>query len=504
MTKEISNNSRIAKNTLYLYLRMFITMAVGLYTSRVVLQTLGIDDYGIYNIVGGIVILFSFISNALRNATQRFLSFEIGKTTDGNVQKIFNISIQSHIIICLLLFLLAETIGLWFCLTQLNVPVSRENIINYVYQFSVITFLVQVIQVPFYSAIISYERMSFYTYISILESFIKLVLVYLLIVSPWDKLVVYSALIAVASVIILLANVLYCIIKLGLNSFYIEKDKHYFKSMMSFSGWSMANGCATMFSQQGANYFMNIFSGVAANAAFGIANQVSAIIYSFVSNFQSAFQPQIVKQYAAKDYDTLNKLIFRSSLLSYYLLLLIVISFGVEANYLLEKWLGVVPDNTSIFCILLLCYFLIDAIQAPIWMLTYGTGNIKKYTIVTAIMTILNLPLAWLLLYYQKPLYSIFVVKILLNICCCVYRMIYVNKHINFPSLEYVKKVGFRAICVTMIILVSIRLISLFNIQPVINILISCICSGMIILLLGFDSSDRKSILLIFKRMISK
>lgn len=483
---------------------MFITMAVGLYTSRVVLQTLGIDDYGIYNIVGGIVVLFSFISNALKNATQRFLSFEIGKKTEGSVQRIFKVSIYCHIIICVLLILLAETVGLWFCVNQLNVPTDRGDVIVYVYQFSVLTFLVQVMQVPFYSAIISYERMSFYAYISILESVLKLGLVYLLVISPWDKLVVYSALIALVSAIILLVNIFYCIVKLGLKSFGFERDKQSFKSLMSFSGWSMVNGCAVLFSQQGANYFMNIFSGVAANAAFGIANQVSGIIYSFVSNFQSAFQPQIVKQYAAKELNTLKQLIFRSSLLSYYLLLIIAVSFGVESNFVLEKWLGVVPDNTPIFCILLLCYFLLDAMQAPIWMLTYGTGNIKKYTIVTAFLTIVNLPIAWLLLYNQMPLYSIFVARIVLNLCCCIYRMIYVKNNIKFPSLEYVKKVCLRALYVTLLILLSAILITHINIHPLVRILMSCFCSSLIILMCGFAPSDKKYMIFNLKRMILK
>lgn len=504
MSDILSSNSIIAKNTLFLYLRMFIIMAVGLYTSRVVLQTLGIEDYGLYNIIGGIVVLFSFISNALKNATQRFLSYEIGKRSRADVQKIFNLSLQCHMIICVVLLLLAETIGLWFCSTQLNVPESRENVVAYVYQFSVLTFIIQVMQVPFYSAIISYEKMSFYAYISIFEATFKLGLVYLLVMSPWDKLVVYSALIAIVAIIVLILNASYCIIKLGLRSFYIVRDKHTFKNLMSFSGWSMANGCAVLLSQQGGNYFINIFSGVAANAAFGIANQVSGVIYSFVSNFQSAFQPQIVKQYAAKEYASLKKLIFRTSLLSYYLLFIIAVSFSVQSNFVLEKWLGVIPKDTSIFCILLLCYFLLDAIQAPIWMLTYGTGKIKDYTIITALITIINLPVSWFLLYYKMPLYSIFVTRIILNICCCVYRMIYVWKNIQFPSLEYLKKVCLRAYCVSFFTIILVYFLSGIQMHPILSILLSFICSSLIILLCGFELSDRRIIIRNLKNILFK
>lgn len=500
MSNQLSNNNtRIAKNTIFLYLRMFITMFVGLYTSRVVLQTLGVDDYGIYNIVGGIVVLFSFISNALKNATQRFLSFEMGKKEQGNIQKVFNVSILCHIIICLFLILLAETIGLWFCKTQLNVPANRENVIVYVYQFSVITFLVQVMQVPFYSAIISFERMSFYAYLSILEAFLKLGIVYLLVISPVDKLILYSALITIVSIVILFANILFCYLSLGLRLFRFENDKQSFKSLMSFSGWSMVNGCASMFSQQGANYLMNIFSGVTANAAFGIANQVSAVIYNFVANFQSAFQPQIVKQYSAKDFSSLQQLIFRASLLSFYLLFLISLPFAIEADYILEMWLGIVPENTSIFCILLLCYFLIDAVQAPIWMLIYGTGMIKEYTIVTALLTIMNLPVCWMLFNFNYPLYSFFVLRIILNFCCCIYRMIYVSKKINFPSLQYLKKVCGRILFVTSITFVMVVVCLDAQLHPLVRIFFSFFIAGLVIMFFGFDPYDRSIIFKIIK-----
>lgn len=502
--KNTSNNSRIAKNTLYLYIRMFITMAVGLYTSRVVLQTLGIEDYGIYNIVGGIVVLFSFISNALRNATQRFLSFEIGQNIEGNVQKVFNISIQCHIVICIVLLLLAETVGLWFCLTQLNVPDCRSDVVIYVYQFSILTFLVSVMQVPFYSAIVSYEKMSFYAYISIFEAVLKLCLIYLLVVSPWDKLIVYSTLVATVSIVILLATMYYSISKLRLRLVRFDRDMQTFKSLMGFSSWSMVNGGAVLFSQQGANYFMNVFSGVTANAAFGIANQVSGVIYSFVSNFQSAFQPQIVKQYAAKEYSSLKQLIFRTSLLSYYLLFLITISFVVESDYILEKWLKIVPENTSIFCILLLCYFLLDAIQAPIWMLTYGTGKIKEYTLVTAFLTIINLPVSWLLLCYQLPLYSIFVFRIIINLSRCIYRMFYVSKNINFPSMEYFKKVCLRALSVTLLTFILIILLSEIKLYPIAHILLSFILTSLVILIFGFEPSDRSLIIKNVKYKLQK
>lgn len=491
MSDNSSNNKRIAKNTIYLYLRMFVTMAVGLFTSRIVLQTLGIDDYGVYNIVGGVVVLFSFISNALRNATQRYLSYELGKSEDADVNKVFNMSIQCHVLICLTLLILAETIGLWFTTTQLNIPEGREIAVQYVYQFTVITFIIHVMQVPFNSAIIAYERMSFYAIVSIVEAVLKLMLVYLLVFLPWDKLILYSILVAFSALVVFISYALYCYKYIKLDKFRIVKDKELFKGLTSFSGWSMMNGCATLFAQQGGNYFINIFSGVAANAAFGIANQVSSLIYSFVSNFQSAFQPQIVKQLASNQKEILNTLLYRTSSLSYYLLLIISIPFAFEADYLLQLWLGIVPENASLFCILLLIYFLLDSIQAPLWMLIYGTGEIKSYTIVTGLFTLANLPFAWMLLFLGFPLYSIFVVRIVLNVCCCIYRMVYVNRKIEFPSLDYLLTVCLRALVVTGISLVLTYGVACIGLHPLIIILLSVIITSIIILLIGLSKDDK-------------
>lgn len=494
MSDNSSNNKRIAKNTIYLYLRMFVTMAVGLFTSRIVLQTLGIDDYGIYNIVGGVVVLFSFISNALRNATQRYLSYELGKSEHADVNKVFNMSIQCHVLICLSLLVLAETIGLWFTTTQLNIPEGRELAVQYVYQFTVITFVIHVMQVPFNSAIIAYERMSFYAVVSIVEAVLKLLLVYLLFFLPWDKLILYSILVTLSALIVISVYVIYCYRCIKLARYKIVKDKDLFKGLTSFSGWSMINGCANLFAQQGANYFINVFSGVAANAAFGIANQVSSLIYGFVSNFQSAFQPQIVKQLASKQRDELNTLIYRTSSLSYYLLLIVSIPFAFEADYLLQLWLGVVPENASLFCVLLLIYFLLDSMQAPLWMLIYGTGEIKSYTIITGLFTLANIPLAWLLLHLDFSLYSIFIVRIMLNIFCCVYRLVYVNRRIQFPSMNYLVTVCLRALVVSILSLLLTYGIVRIGFHPLYIIILSMIITVILILLLGLSKNDKKNI----------
>ena len=484
---------------------MFITIAIGLYSSRIVLETLGITGYGVYNIVGGVVVIFSFISNALRNSTQRFLSFEIGKRENQNIQKVFDASIQCHLYICVALVFFAETVGLWFTNTQLNIPVGQEYVVTSVYQFSIITFLLQVLQVPYNSMIISHEKMGFYAHLSILEALLKLGILYFLVVSSINKVILYSALVTVVNFIILVIYIIYCHKRFGLKRFHKVHSKNNLKDILNFSKWSMLNGCSTIVSQQGGNYLINIFSGVAANAAFGISNQVSSVIYSFVSNFQTAFQPQIVKLYASKNLTQLIPLLMRASLLSYYLLLIIAFPFCLEAQSVLQLWLGIVPEYSAIFCILILVFFLIDSVQAPLWMLIYGSGKIKQYTLVTGSLTILNLPISFVSLLIGLPIYSIFVVRILLSVICSIYRLFYVKINEDFPVLPYISNVVGRSTVVTLASLLLVFPVKAFCNSPAIIIIFSICTIGTLILLLGFTPKDKRIIFnLIRSKIISK
>lgn len=495
MPSTSANNIRIVKNTLYLYVRMFVTMAIGLITSRVILKTLGVDDFGIYNIVGGVVILFSFISNSLRNATQRFLSYELGKKNEKGLRQILNVSISCHVLIGIVLLILSETIGLWFVKTQLNIPVERQYAADWVYQFSILTFLLHIFQVPYNATIISYEKMSFYAYVSIVEVLLKLGIVYLLLVASWDKLIVYSALVSVVAFIILIMNAGYCRWKLKTGKLILGYNKELFGRLMKFSGWSMVNGSSILFAQQGGNILLNIFKGISANAAFGIANQVTNAVYAFVSNFQYAFQPQIVKLYALGNKAELYKLINRTSLVSFYLLLLIAIPFSIEADYVIKLWLGTVPAYSANFCILMIVYFLLDSIQAPLWMLIYGTGEIKTYTLWTASLTILNIPISLLLLKCGYSIYSVFYVRVLLNIACCCYRVFYIKRYTGFPGTAYLKNVILRASLVAVIagsISLLIKHQQLISyIHPILVVLLSIIITFLSIWFLGFSPKDK-------------
>lgn len=483
---------------------MFIVMFVGLFTSRIILQTLGVDDYGIYNIVGGIIVLFSFINNALRNATQRYISYELGKKDDSDWQKVLHVSITCHVLIAIIILILGETVGLWFLETQLNIPGDRMNAARVVYQFSILTFIVHIFQVPYNAAIISHEKMSFYAYVSIIESGLKLLVAYAIVVSTKDKLILYSAAIALVSLIILVAYIYYCRTKLHSGRYKYDRDKGLFKSLMSFSGYSMFNGAASLFSQQGCNIFINIFNGVAANAAFGVASQASSIIYSFVSNFQSAFQPQIVKLYASKEDESLKALLNRASMISFYLLLIIAIPFCLEAEYVLHLWLGIVPDYSALFCILLLLFYMIEAVSAPLWMLIYATGRIKFYTIWSAILVIMNLPISWALLKLGYPIYIVFVVRVIINIITSIARLFHLGILEKFDVWNYVKQVIFPS-SLTTIIAVSLCLIlkyTLVNVHPLLFIGYTIIISGGIIWIVGLRKAEKTFIISYIKNAI--
>jgi O-antigen/teichoic acid export membrane protein len=446
----VANNRRIAKNTIYLYIRMLVTLIVSLYTSRLILRELGVEDFGIYNIIGGVIVLFSFLNTAMTEASQRFISFELGRGNHNVLNKTFCMSMTCHLVIAIALLLIAETFGLWIINTKLNIPIERLTAAKWVYQFSIFTFIMGILRVPYNASIISYEKMSFYSFASILEVVLKLIMVFALSVSPIDVLILYSALIFVVSVISWFIYYLYCRAKIPICKYRIFWDSKLYNKLMGFSGWSMLGGSSVIASQQGGNILINLFSGVAANAAYGISSQVSSSIYGFVSNFQMAFQPQIVKLFADGSYEEENKLIIRSSKLSYFLLLIIFVPFIINSDYVLKLWLYQVPEYTTIFCTLMLLYLLIDAIQAPLWMAIGATGNIKRYQIWLSAILLLNIPISY---YALKIGYSpsiVLIIRVVLNFLTAIIRVLYVKSLFRFPYKQYLRMVFYKAIPVTL------------------------------------------------------
>lgn len=494
MAESFSNNKRIAKNTVFLYLRMLITMVVQFYTARVVLSTLGIEDYGIYNVVGGVIVLFAFLNNAMSSASQRFLSYEIGRGDEGDLSRTFSICVYCHAIIAFLLIVLSETIGLWLLKEKLVIPEPRQLAAMWVYHITVVNTAINIMRVPFNAAIISYERMSFYAYVSILEVVLKLAVVYVLVLSPIDKLISYAILLLIVSVILYVIHGLYC-----KKHFTACRVTHSFsltdsKMMLSYSGWTMLSGATTVVNQQGGNMLLNVFFGVTFNAAYGIANQVSNAVYMFVSNFQMAFQPQIVKQYASKETDSLISLIIRSSSLSYYLLLIISVPFILHVEWIMNFWLGNPPENASIFCILLLAYFLIDSIQAPLWMVIGASGSIKEYTLWSSGIAILNLPIAYIILKLGGSVLWVFTIRIILNFIIACIRVPYIKKFVDFSVSRYLKTVILPAVLTTLISIVVCYLLRCVINNSLVSIFITLIMTGVIIIFVGLKEEDRKFI----------
>lgn len=443
------NNKRIAKNTLFLYLRMFVMMLTALFTSRIVLDVLGASDYGLNNIIGGVVVLFSFLNSALLSATQRFLNFQLGRQDYKQTNVVFCMSMNTYILLSIVVVVLGETIGLWFVNTQLNIPSERMYAAQWVYQFTLIQFVINLLRVPYNASIIAYERMNFYAYISLVEVIAKLLVVYLLYITTFDKLIFYSFLYTIVPLIVAFIYRTYCNRNFDTTKYKRIWDKVAFKEMFSFSGWSLFGSLANLAAQQGLNILINIFYGVTVNAAAGIANQVSTNVYGFISNFQTAFQPQIVKTYAAKEIERFQKLIFQTSKFSYFMVLVLVLPILFTIDGILEIWLKEVPEYTAIFCRLILVFLSIEAITAPLWMSVQATGKIRSYQILMACLIFMNFPMAYLVLKLGFPVYTVWIVRIIINLITMIARCIYMKQRLQFPISQYIRNVIIPILIVT-------------------------------------------------------
>lgn len=438
MTKvPLSSNKRIAKNTMFMYFRMLVIMLVALFTSRVVLKTLGVEDYGIYNIVGGVIVLFSFVNNAMSNATQRFLNFAIGTNDKNEVNKVFSMSMTAHISIGVLFLLSGETLGLWFFNTQLNIPFERIGAAQWVYQFTIFSFFINIIKIPYNASIIAYEKMSFYSYSSILEVILRLIIVYLLTIIPFDKLIIYGALTFVVSIIMLVIYIYYTNKVFDTCKYKFFWDANLYKKLMSFSGWSLFGAAANIGSNQGVNVLLNIFYGVTVNAAMGVANQVNGAIYGFVSNFQVAFKPSIIKSYAAEEYDTFKELIYATSRLSYFLLFIISLPVLITTEQLLNIWLVNTPQYAVELTRIIIIASLFDALAAPLWTANEATGKIRNYQIFISLIIFTTLPLSYLALKLDVALTFVVGLKVLMNLSTLIFRILYLQKTIELNSRKF-------------------------------------------------------------------
>lgn len=436
-SETISNNKRMAQNAIMLYVRMFIMMGITLYTSRIVLNTLGVEDFGIYNIVGGIVILFSFINGAMVASTQRFLNFELGRGNINEARKIFSASLNIYLVLIIIFIVLAETIGFWFLNNYINIPENRKTAANWVYQATIITTIFNFIRTPYNATIISYEHMSFYAYISIIEALFKLGIVYALIYFS-DKLVSYAWLIAFVSISIFLIYMIFCKKTFPICKYSFSFDKQKYISLLSFSSWSLIGQVSNIGASQGLSIILNIFFGVIVNTALGIANQIYAAVYQFITNFQTAFNPQIVKSYAIKDKKRFTDLFLSTSKYSYYLTLIIALPIFICCEELLKIWLGIIPPYSVIFCKLIIVTIFFDALSGPLWISVHATGNIKIYQSLISILLLLTIPIALIIVEIGGNPYLVLSVKLIINIVIYIFRLFYCKRIFTISLKKYI------------------------------------------------------------------
>lgn len=398
MSDNSQNNKRIAKNTLMLYIRMFFIMAVSLYTSRVILNTLGVEDYGIYNVVGGVIAMLSFVNSSLSGAGARFITYSLGQGNEEEQKQVFSTVLLIHYILAIFIIIISETVGLWFVCDKLVIPENRMVASMWVYQCSIITSVISIISAPFNSLIIAYERMSVFAYITILEVILKLMIVLLLVYMPFDKLIIYAILLMLVQVIIRFTYTSYCKRKFIETSTKIIFYPKLLKQIASYACWTLNGNLAIVANTQGINILLNLFFGPAVNAARGIAVQVQSAIMSFVSNFQMAINPQIIKSYATNEIQYMHMLIIQSTKYGFYLVLLIAFPVVFCIKPILQLWLGIVPQHTDSFIVIMLIVGLITPMSVALINAIHATGDIKRFQILEGTSLLLTLPIAYFLL----------------------------------------------------------------------------------------------------------
>lgn len=441
MSDTSSANKRIAKNTLVLYVRMLFTMGISLFTSRVILQTLGVEDYGISSVVGGVISMFTFINAAMVSSTQRYLNFELVRGDANQLRSVFSTSLQIHALIALAIIVLSETVGLWFLNEKLVIPEARMTAAMWVYQCSILSCAVSIMSTPYNAVIVAHEKMSAFAYISILDVSLKLLVVYLLVVLPFDKLIILAILNLLVQLFIRYIYTLYCHRHFPESYFQFWFNKTLFKEMFGFAGWSFWGNLAAILYTQGLNMMLNIFFGPIVNAARGIAVQVQSAVQQFVGGFQTALNPQITKNYASNNLPQMHSLMFRSARFSFLLLFFLSLPVLMETNFILTLWLKTVPDDAVIFTQIMICISLIYTTANPCIIANQATGKVKIYQMVVGGILLLILPISYVVLKLGAPAYSVFIVHFCIESLAQFSRMYMLRKLIHLPLWQYMKNI---------------------------------------------------------------
>lgn len=502
------DNKRIARNTLFLYVRMLLTIVVNLYAVRVIWQVLGVDNYGIYNLVGGIVTMFSFLNNAMVASSQRFISFELGRENYNRLNNVFSISVAIHFMLAIVIILLGETGGLWLLNEKLNIPESRIYAANWVFQCSVLAFAVNVVSVPYNACIVAHEHMKAYGYFSVLEVILKLMIVFLLVLIPYDKLITYSLLVLGVTILMRLIYGFYCKKHFSECRYKFVSDHHLLRDMFSFAGWSFIGNLGFSVRDQGLNIVLNLFFNVAVNAARGVANQIGGVICGFAQSFQMAINPQLTKRFAAGEIQSMMKLLFTGCKYSAILMMLVVIPLFFASEQVLTLWLDDVAPYTVGFMQLILIMLLIDSMTGSITTALQATGRIKWFQIIISIIMVANIPIAWIWIKCDKDPYIITYVSIITTIMAFFARLLLLRREIIFSLRAFFSQVLARVILVCFpSAFVAWWIYSLFTktfVHLVIFAILSVISIAIISFAVGLNSSERAIALQCARKIIRK
>ncbi len=503
------NSIRLVKNTIFLYLRMFFLMFVSFFTTRIVLSALGASDFGIYNVVCGFVVMLTFLSGAMGNATQRFLSYELEKNNLKKLSNVFSQIKRMYSVLSVLVLLLGETIGLWFVNTKLNIPLNRIVAVNFVYQSSIISTILTLLSVPYNSLIIAHENMKIFAFVGIFEGLSKLIIALILIWYANDKLILYGIALAVVAIIIQLFYYCYCKLLYPETKTYVAVNLDKMKEIGTFAGWSLFGSVSTMANSQGINILTNMFFGTIVNAARGISYQVDSAIRSFINNFQTALNPQIVKAYSAGKMSEMHSLIFLGSKISFLIMYILTIPILVNVDYILNLWLANVPDSTKKFTQLILINSLIVTFSGTLSIAAQATGKIRNYQMFMGSFLLLNLPITFVLFRLGCPAYYAIVVSIIIEFFLLFIRLIFLKKMIKLQIFAYVRHVLCPSfICISLSIPLCIGIAYLFREQVLFNFVCSFVCclgiTCVIALFIGFSKKQQAKLLNIVKVKMKK
>ena len=499
---------RLAKNTFLLYIRTLITMLLGLWSSRLILNTLGIDNYGIYNLIGGIVAMFSIISSTLGSSTQRFINFEVGRNDDNRIQNIFSSSLNIHLLLCFIVLILGESIGLYFINNGINITEERMFAANIVFQFSLATFIVQILGTPFNALIIAHERLDVFAYGTILEAVLKLILIIVVAHIGGDSLIYWALSLFLISFVVSFIYFIFCRCQYSESKYTLVKDKIIYKQIFSYIGWNFIGIISSVLSTQGINIISNIFFGVRINAARGVATQVEGVINSFVNNFSTSLNPQIVKSYSSSDIHYFNSLLKYGTKYSYFLLLIIAVPILLETQELLSLWLKIFPPYAVVFTRLTILFLLFQILSNTLITAINATGRIKIYQIWISIFLMFNFVLSFLLFKCGASPTSSYIVIVVNSMLCIVLRVILLNKIIKINMKDFLINVVSRCLLIMIItISASYYFQTMFTIgvkRLIIMILFSEILCLFLIGIIGLSSKEKVKLKSILKEKLNK